>query len=361
MNIETTAANLNAGLKLMSGLIKGRSTIPILGTVKIGGGKLVGTDLDMEAEITMPEIGSGDGVAAVDYRSLAALASHTPGDEVVKIAEADSLAVVSFNGSEYRLASYPASDFPDFRKFEGKRTVTGNAGLVDAIRRIKFAMSTEETRYYLNGVAILAMADGTPVVAATDGHRLAYLPLSFEIDGAKGKIIPKFTLQYLCALKGEPIAATFEEAAPYAKFEYDGLTLSTKLIDGTFPDIWRVIPSDVVEYFSVDRAKLLPALRRIKAVACNTHGVKFSGSNDGLVLTAVNSYEVKCREVVAFEFKATEPFECGYNIRYLIEFLTAFRGDQITFAAVKAGIAGNPCILFCQDDNLRGVLMPMRV
>lgn len=361
MNIETTAANLNAGLKLMAGVIERRNTIPVLGTVKIGGGKLVGTNLDMVSEVAIPEVGTGDGVAAVDYRSLAALARHTPGDEAVKIAEGDGLAVVSFNGSEYRIASYPATDFPEFKKFEGKRTLTGNAGLVDAIRRIKFAISTEDTRYYLNGVAILAMPDGTPAVAATDGRRLAYVPLSFEIDGAKGKIIPRDTLRYLCGLKGEPNAATFDEATPYAKFEYDGVTVSTKLIDGTFPDIWRVIPKDTVDYFTVDRTVLLPALRRIQAVAFGMDKcVKLAGSQNGLTITADN-YETKCRETVAFDFKAKEPFEIGYNIRYLIEFLTAFRGDHINFSADAGDIAGSPCLLTCRDDALRGILMPMRV
>src|SRR5690606_33845678 len=101
----------------------------------------------------------------IDYFRLSALMRHVDADETVVIAETDSVAGISFNGSNYSLPSLPASDFPEFRKFDGARTVTDNMGLAAAMARVAFAISTEETRYYLNGIAFLELESG-PVICA---------------------------------------------------------------------------------------------------------------------------------------------------------------------------------------------------
>lgn len=360
MRLETTAASLSAALRLIAGVVERRSSVPILGAVRIGDGKIIGTNLDMEASILLPEVGTGEGTAAVGYHTLAALARLTPPEEPVVIAEAEGSAKVSFNGSEYGLLSYPASEFPAFAPFDGVRTLVGNAGLMDAIRRIKFAMSREETRYYLNGVAMLIDPDGKPVVAATNGHMLAIAPVAFEIEGAKGQIIPKEAVAYLARQKGEPEAVTFAPEKRRAKFEYAGLTLASKLIDGTFPDIFRVIPPDAKPRFAMQRYDILPALRRLAAVTGISRAAKFAFDQSGVTLTARTHEGGVCRETVKAEMLTDEPFDVGYSVSYMIDVLTAFRGERLTFSAPKE-VQSAPCVITCDDDPFRVVLMPMRV
>lgn len=364
MNVETTASNLNSALRLMSGLIERRNTIPVLGAVKIGGGKVVGTNLDMEVQVQLPQSGEGAGECAIDYAPLATLSKHIPADEWVKVSEADSIASVTFNGSDYRIPSYPAVDFPEFGQVDGPRTLTDNAGLVSAMRRVSFAVSTEETRYYLNGVAIVKAPDGATLAVATNGHLLALAPFAVEIDGSLGAIIHKQTVAYLCARKGEPKAVTFQqETKPRAKFEYDGLVLSAKLIDGTFPDIFRVIPKDAKPVFAVDTSAILPPLKRMAAFMRGSHNaMKVSVSADGIELSARLHGIDGGKEKVAGELLHSAPVEVVYNINYLIEILSKFSGGRVTFSATDpAMVAGHPCAIECENDDLRCVLMPMRV
>ncbi|MCA0278470.1 MAG: hypothetical protein LCH86_20935 [Proteobacteria bacterium] len=359
MKLQTSAGQLHSALRQMAGIVSRRVTTPVLTSVKFEGGRLIGTDLDNEASVMLATIGNVEGSAAIDFFGLSALASHIDPAEQVTIVEDGGAAKVSFNGSEYQMASYPASEFPVFGDVEGVRSASGNMGLVAAIRRIGFAMSSEETRYYLNGVAILQSPDGPPIIVATDGHRLAYLPLDGVPEEAFGAIIWKPTVHLLARQKGEPVAIEFNRAANRIRFEFPGLTLSAKLVDGTFPDIFRVIPRDAKPLFSVDRKQLLSVAKRMRSFSLAKNGVKLVGRPEGLqlVLAAHSSCAI---EHVAWSGAEPAPFECGYNIDYLISAFSELSGDVITFAP-GGDIAGTPVILSCEGDPLRIVQMPMRV
>lgn len=363
MTIQTTAASLNSALRAVSPVVERHATIPILATVRFGDGKVSANNLDMQAEVLLPEVGRGNGAFCAGFHSLAALAKHTAPAEAVTLSEDDHVVTVTFNGSDYGIPSLPASDFPEFRKVDGARTLIGNAGLVDAMRRIRFAVSTEETRYYLNGVAIINDHDGKPVAVATDGYRLALTPLAYEIEGAPGRIIPRRVVDYLCARKGEPEAITFADQ-PYIKVEYAGLTLSAKTIDGTYPDVFRIIPADATPVFSVDRHKLIPVLRRMESVfARRERAVKLTIVDGELAMSVTHPDYGSGRERLPVECEPGIAAETGFNISYLIEALSAFRGDRVTFAVagLASELAGNPCLMTCADDALRIVLMPMRM
>lgn len=359
MKLETTASNLHSAMKCLKGIMERRNTIPILGAVKFSAGKVTGTNLDTEAEIALPTMGRQDGETVIDYFGLAALAGLIDADEHVALTEKDGLAHVAFNGSEYELASYPTTDFPEMIAPEGERWLTGNAGLAAAVKRVKFAVSTEETRYYLNGVAIMKQPDGVVVAAATDGHRLAMAPIDAAPDVAIGKIIPSDLANYITARKGEPKSVIIDSGRPKARFEYEGMTLTAKLVDGTFPDIFRVIPADAKPYFTVARASILPALRRLQAFSTDgARAIKLAGRSGQLTIEAHYGERVG-RESVAVEI-TTEPFEVGYSVRYLIQALEAFASETVTLSSTDR-IAGDPAILTSKDDRLRIVLMPMRV
>lgn len=359
MKIQTTAGQLNAALRQMAGIVGRRNTIPVLSTVKFDGGRLIGTSLDIEAAVALPTIGNAEGSAAIDFFGLSALAAHIDAAEPVTVAEEDGVAKVSFNGSVYQMASYPASEFPLFGEIEGVRSATGNLGLVAAMRRIRFAMSTEETRYYLNGVAILNSPDGQPIIAAADGHRLAYMPLDGAPEEAFGAIIWQPTVHLLARQKAEPTAVWFDRDRHRAKFDFPGLTLSAKLIDGAYPDIFRVIPRDARPVFSVDRRRFLAVAKRMRSFSQTREGVKLIGKHDCLALE-LNAFGQRAAEHLDWHGDAPEPFECGYNLGYLISALAELSGDVVTFSA-DGGLAGAPVILGCEGDPLCIVQMPMRV
>lgn len=368
MKMQTTAGQLRAGLRLFRGIIQRRNTIPVLGMVRLADGRLTGTDLDSELSVALPTIGAMEGAAAVDWFGLSALAGGIDDGEELTLTESGNTATVTFNGSEYRMASVPVGDFPDFPAVEGERTATGNLGLVAAMRRVRMAISTEETRYYLNGVALVAGPDG-PVLAATNGHHLAMMPLDAMPDGAAGAIVPRAVVHWLCAQKHEPEAATFagvqqgDAGRPRARFAFAGMTLSAKLIDGNFPDIFRVVPRDPQPVFAVDRATMLRVLQRMRGFAGGRHrAVELTGAGDEMTLSLVYGPEDRmATERLRLEGGASAPVEAGFNVDYLISILSQLVGDRVTFAADGGSMASSPCMITSDDDSLRVVLMPVRV
>lgn len=368
MRMQTTAGHLRTGLRLFRGIIDRRNTIPVLGTVRLADGKMTGTDLDMELSVALPTIGKMEGAAAIDYAGLSSLVGSLDGGEELEIAEANHSATVGFNGSEYRMASCAAADFPDFGAIDGARTATGNLGLVAAMRRVRMAISTEETRYYLNGVALVAGPDG-PVLAATNGHQLALMPLAAMPDGAAGAIVPRFVVHWLCALKREPDSVAFagvepgSDGRPRARFDFAGMTLSAKLIDGTFPDIFRVIPREPQVAFSIDRKQMLRVLMRMRDFGGGRgRGVKLAGAGNELTLSLVYAAEDRsATERLSLEGGVSAPFEVGFNVDYLVSILSELTGERVTFAPERGEFSSSPCLITSDDDSLRVVLMPMRV
>lgn len=362
MKLETTAGQLRAALTCVNGIIE-RYTLPILGCIRFEGGRIVATDLDREVSVSLPCVGEMQGSGVIDYRGLASLARHIEHDEVVQISESAGEAAITFNGSDYRMASLPVADFPAFDYPVGPCTMAGNLGLVEALRRVAFCISTEETRYYLNGIALLEGPSG-PVVAATNGHRLAVMPLPAMPENATGRIIPRETVSWLLARKAEPTAVTFSEGEQRrSMFEFAGCTIASKLIDGTFPDIFRVMPRDPKPVFSVDRLEALKALRRLHAFGVASgmalEAVRLEGGASLSLSRSRNAAQAK--ENVSWHGEAPEkPFEVGFNASYLIDILSRLTGDVVTFAA-DGEMVGQPCLITSENDALRVVLMPMRV
>lgn len=360
MKMQTSAGQLRSALGAFRGIINRRNTIPVLGTVKLQSGLLVGTDLDSEISVKIASIGPMEGDACLDWFALSALAGHIDDDVPLTLTDENSLATVAFNGSAYQLGSLPASDFPEFKTPEGHRTMTGNLGLVAAMSRIRFAMSSEETRYYLNGVAIINDAAGKTLLVATTGHQLAMMPLDAAPEGSVGAIIPRPIVHYLCQRKAEPDGCVFDSERLRARFDFAGMVLTTKLIDGKFPDIFRVLPKDPAKLFSVDRNALVRTLIRMRAFTSGPFkAVKLSLLDDILTLS-MKTGESTATETLVVTSMGGQPAEAGFNVDYLISILSGFRGDSVTFSA-EAPFSSNPTVITSDNDPLTVLQMPMRV
>lgn len=365
MKLETTAGDLSAAIKAVSGIAKFRNTIPILGTIKIRNRKIVATDLDKQVTVSLA--GKMTGGVCIPYRQLSRVCSHIDADESIAVVDSDGLSAMEFNGSKYTFASYSHDDFPIFQAVPSKvaRVSIGNAGLAEAMRKIAFAISTEEIRYYLNGISFSTDADGSPVVVATDGHRLAVHPIPFEIEEAGGKIIPREAVQYILSRKVEPETCAF--ADDRFQFNWPGITMDAKLINGTYPDWKRVVPTGEPQYsIAISPSKWLPVLKRIASLAdtgrIGLKAVKITlpGDFDIARLEADYATDGSCVEQVKIEWlKGQKPSGVGFNVHYLIEVMNSFKDcDQIVMTAPDPS---EPHTFTSETSDLKVVLMPMRV
>ncbi|PSM18243.1 DNA polymerase III subunit beta [Nitratireductor sp. StC3] len=363
MKMETTARSLASALHIAKGVVRRRNSIPVLSAVKLSDGRLSAMGgVDMRVEVALPTVGKSRGATAIDCHSLAGLLAHIPGDEAIEITDGHSLAAIKFNGSEYQLPSYAASDFPTMlEKIDGHRTALDNVGFIAAIKRVMFAASTDEFRYYLNGVATVYL-NGEPAVVATDGRRLAWMPIPFIPDGAEGAILPSEAVAFLVKRRLEPKAAVFSTDSLSARFEYDGLVFSTKCIDGTYPDIARALPEPPAPYARLDRREAVAALLRLSSLDAlgNDCAVILTGA-DGRVSITRDGGAYSGRETLSCKTFDTGGFKVGFNGRYLLDVLSALSGDAVTLSSEAGGSGLSPSIFASDDDPLHTVLMPMRI
>lgn len=361
---QTTQTALHSALSAVTTIVERRNTIPILGAVRFADGKITGTNLDIEVTATLGLSGAMESPFTVENRQLARLVRHIPQDDEITVSSDGKIgAKLTFNGSAYSIIGYPATDFPDFKTADfGPDQSIHNAGIIAAMKRVRFAVSNEETRYYLNGVYFGSYND-TPVIVATDGHRLAMQTIAFAPDALAGLIMPRGLVDYLISRKIEPnsvAGAQAEKGAPSVRLDYDGLTVKGRTVDGTFPDFTRVIPKAPTKRATFDRLKLLTVLRRIMVMSNERRRtVKLSFGASALTLSVSNpDWGNGFETFTGFTGHFEGGYDVGFNARYLIDALSNFTADEVLLAQDDAG---SPAVLSAENDTLLTVLMPMRV
>lgn len=241
MLIETTAGELRLALDKVRPAIQRRNTIPVLGSVLLENGSVTGTDLDMEIRIKFATK-TCKGAAAIPFFQLHGLVSRLAFDKDIRIQTTsgkETGVFVTFEGGRYSLPTHPVSDFPRLSMPTGMRALVSPEGLRSALEKCKPFVSTEETRYYLNGVCFSRDNDGTPCLIATDGHRL--IAHQYLHDCNDNQILPRHMLAALLTLP-EPKKVFVSKL--HMEFVLPGGSyLRTKLIDGKFPDWTRVVPT----------------------------------------------------------------------------------------------------------------------
>ncbi len=233
------------------------------------------------------------------------------------------------------------------------------------IDKTRFAISTEETRYYLNGIYLHTAQRGkeqTLRAVATDGHRLAQaeLPAPKGAQGMPGIILPRKTVHELQRLiEGSEGMITVGVSPAKARFEIGTTTLTTKLIDGTFPDYARVIPKANDKRLKVSNAEFMNAVDRVSTIASERgRAVKLNISGDKLVLSVNNPEGGSATEEIGVDYDSS-PLEIGFNARYLLDIAGQLESDTAQFQLADPG---SPTMV--QDESDEGalyVLMPMRV
>ena len=363
-------------------VVERRNTIPILSnallTADNGGLRIKATDLDIETTVTTAceEIAT-EGAITVPAYMLADIAKKLPDGATIKCtldAEADTLTLQS-SRSRFRIQTLPASDFPDIAagEFSHRFTLSGR-DLGRLIAKSEFAISTEETRYYLNGIYLhVADVEGKEMLTAvaTDGHRLARIrtPCPDGASGMPGIIVPRKAVAELARLakdaeKGE-ITLEVSEAKIRATTG-TGIVFTSKLIYGTFPDYTRVIPAGNDKRAVLDAEEFARAVDRVSAIASERgRAVKLTFDAGLLELDVNNPDSGAAHEEI--EFTATQDFTLmiGFNATYVATIVATLGVERI---ALCLDDPGSPSLWEeAREDedptqpNALYVLMPMRV
>ncbi len=375
MKATIERATLLRCLSHVQSVVERRNTIPILSNVLIdasdgGNVKVMATDLDLQVVETMAAASvETPGAITVSAHLLFDIARKLPDGSQVSLETADNRMEVKAGRSRFKLPTLPRDDFPVIvegdlpTSFEiPARTL---AQMIDATR---FAISTEETRYYLNGIFLHVTDEDEPVLkaAATDGHRLARFTLA-RPDGAQGMpdvIVPRKAVAELRKLLEEAMdgSVLVDLSASKVRFTLSGeggVVLTSKLIDGTFPDYSRVIPTGNDKILKVDPKLFFSGVDRVATIATEkTRAVKMGLEKDRVTLSVTSPDNGNAAEELAASY-SSDGFEIGFNANYLKDILGQFDSDEIELHLADAGA---PTLIRENDESpALYVLMPMRV
>jgi DNA polymerase-3 subunit beta len=372
MKLVIERGELLRALGHVTSVVERRTTIPILSNVLLKasaqGLSFKATDLEREVIEQAPADVSQPGATTVPAHILHDIVRKLPDGAEVEIkreAEKERL-VLSSGHSRFALQTLTPEDFPDLAPGElNHKFQIGAQDLKRLIDKTRFAISTEETRYYLNGIYLHAAARGKRQMlraVATDGHRLAQaeVPLPKGAEAMPGIILPRKTVHELHRLiEGSDGTVDVGVSTAKARFEIGTITLTSKLIDGTFPDYARVIPKANDKDLKVSNAEFINAVDRVSTIASERgRAVKLNLSGDKLVLSVNNPDGGSATEEISVDYGAS-PLEIGFNARYLLDIAGQLESETAHFQLADPG---SPTMVKDEgDEGALYVLMPMRV
>ncbi|GAA4643587.1 DNA polymerase III subunit beta [Pontixanthobacter gangjinensis] len=379
MKATIERATLLRCLSHVQSVVERRNTIPILSNVLIeadenGSVKVMATDLDLQVIENMAAASvESAGAITVSAHLLFDIARKLPEGSQVGLETSDNRMAIKAGRSRFSLPTLPRDDFPTIVEGDLPTSFEIPAKLLaELIDRTRFAISTEETRYYLNGIFLHVAEDGGsnsgPVLkaAATDGHRLARFTID-QPEGAEGMpdvIVPRKAVAELRKLLDEALDGNVQIDLSASKIRFTmggegGVVLTSKLIDGTFPDYSRVIPTGNDKLLKIDPRSFFQGVDRVATIATEkTRAVKMGLETDKVVLSVSSPDNGTATEEVAAQY-GSDSFEIGFNANYLKDILSQIDSDTVELHLADAGAP----TLIRKDDKSPAlyVLMPMRV
>ena len=387
MKLTIERASLLKALGHVQSVVERRNTIPILSNVLVSadghGVSFSATDLDMEIIDETTARVTGEGQITAPAHTLYEIVRKLPdgADVELKFQGEDPRLSVTAGRSRFNLPVLPSGDFPQMTADGLSDRLRIEADdLVRLIDRTRFAISTEETRYYLNGLYLhTVMEGGSPKLraVATDGHRLALaeMPAPEGAMGLPGVIVPRKTVQEARRLlddAGE--AVELQISSTKVRFEFAGVKqagadedaepapgakLTSKVIDGAFPDYVRVIPRDNSKVVRIDAKLFAAAVDRVATISAEkSRSVKLTIAPGVLTLTVRNMEAGQGVEEVEIDYDG-DSFEIGFNARYLLDVCGQITGEEMELRF--ADPASPTLVLDPADAGVRYVLMPLRV
>ena len=370
MKATIERATLLRSLGHVQSVVERRNTIPILSNVLIeasegAGLRLMATDLDLQINETVEANVTQAGATTVSAHTLFDIVRKLPEGSQVELYASEGKMQVNAGRARCNLATLPRDDFPVIAEGDLPTSFELPARiLAELIDRTRFAISTEETRYYLNGIYLHVSDEAQPVLkaAATDGHRLARVtvPRPAGAEGMPDVIIPRKCVAELRKLLDElDGSALISLSETKIRFGLGNAILTSKLIDGTFPDYSRVIPTANDKLLKIDPRSFEEGVDRVSTIASEkTRAVKMSLDRDKITLSVTSPENGTAAEEVPADYGA-DSLEIGFNARYLLDILGQIEGDTVEMHLADAAAP----TLLRENDKAPAlyVLMPMRV
>jgi DNA polymerase-3 subunit beta len=371
-NFNIGRAELLKSLSHVQSVVEKRGTIPILSNVKIdiieGFIELTATDMEIAVIDRVPADVMAIGSLTLPAHTLYDIVRKLSDDVDVSFAEDKAAGKVNIKAgsSKFSLATLPVDEFPSI----GSSGLPHNFSISkedcrNLIEKTRFAMSSEETRYYLNGVYLHeAESEGSPVLraVATDGHRLSRVEVALPSGaaGISGVIIPRKTIgEIVKLLEDAPNEVQISVSDSKIRFVFGDTVLSSKLIDGNFPDYNRVIPAGNDLTLEIGTVSLAKAVDRVAVVSSEkVRGVKLNMENNLVTISTPNNDQNQGEEKIEANY-SSEPVAIGFNSRYLLDVLQQIEGQTARFMFNSSG--GATLIADPSDESAVYVIMPMRV
>lgn len=363
MKFSVSKEKLLAGLQTVQNVVSTRTTLPILSNVLLqaegGQVRLTTTDLDVgirgsiDAQIEKP------GATTLPARRLFSIIRELPSAEISFDIDSKHTASIRSGPSFFRILGLPQEEFPPLPKFENAKTFTiRQKDLRDGLKKTSYAISTDETRYVLNGI-LCSFKDNKLTLVATDGRRLALVdielefPRSHEVD----LIVPTKAVTELARLLGEDGDIKMSVSENQVAFEVDGTLLVSKLIEGNYPNYRQVIPTETKERVTLERETFLGSVHRVSLLSSEkSNSVKLIFTKNNIAITA-NTPEVgEAREELPVQYKGKD-FSIAFNPEFLMAPLRNLPNDEVFLDLIDEM---SPGVIKIQSPFLY-VLMPMRI
>ena len=363
MKFSVSKEKLLAGLQTVQNVVSTRTTLPILSNVllRADDGKLhlTTTDLDVgvsggiDAQIDKP------GATTLPARRLATIVRELPAAEVQIEIDSKNVASIRCGQSFFKILGLPEEEFPPLPKFEDAKVFTLNQqALRDALKKTSYAISTDETRYVLNGI-LFSFKESKLTMVATDGRRLALVDLEVEFPRSQEVeiIVPTKCVTELGRLLGDEGDVKMSVGENQVAFEIGGTLLVSKLIEGNYPNYRQVIPGDAKERITLERETFLNAVHRVSLLSSEkSNSVKLVFSKNNIEIAANTPDVGEARESLAVAYKGRE-FSIAFNPEFLQAPLRALPNDEVYLDLIDEM---SPGVIKIQSPFLY-VLMPMRI
>jgi DNA polymerase III subunit beta len=361
MKLSVEKSVLAGGLQAVQSVVGSRNTLPILANVLIVASEdsvtLSTTDLDVSVRCKVVGRVERDGSTTLPVKRLSSIVRELPGEMVNIETDDKDQSIVTCGQSRFRLIGLSSDDYPQLPSPEGEISYEIEQKIFrEMLKKTSYAASTDETRFVLNGV-LMSFADGKLTTVATDGRRLALVENEVEFSDNTDIILPSKAVAELLHILEEEGSVRIYPRKNQVVFDLGNIVLSSKLIEGTYPNFRQVIPSQCEQRVMVEREGLLTALRRAAlVVADKASATKLTFSDNNLVVST-NSPDIgESRENIPVKYSGDE-ITVAFNPDYMMDPLKNLSNDEI---AIELTDNLSPAVIKC-DIPFLYVLMPMRV
>lgn len=368
MNFTIERNPLLDALQKVQSVVEKRNTIQILGNIlcSVKGNELslCATDLEVGIKVTLPVQSKAEGKITLSAKNFLDIVKELPEKEISLTRKENNWVEIVCGKSRFNIVSLAAEEYPALPNFEDKTYFDAKIdALTDMIDRTQFAVSTDATRYHMNGVFLEYLESGMMRMTATDGHRLSFVDHEVFLkmpELKRGIIVPKKGLTEFRRLLGEAgsaVGMAFERGYVFAKF--DGAFLFVRLIDGEYPPYQQVIPKSVDRTVKIDRELFNSALKRVSLLAHEkSRAVKLALQANLLTISSSNPDMGEAREEIDVQYTG-EAMEIGFNSRYLLDALSVMKSEQLEFL-LKDRLSPGILKEGGQESHTY-VIMPMRI